>query len=256
MKLVLSPTKTMNMAGQGEKVSDPQKTGRPEFEQEAGLLIRELAALDMPRLKKLFKTSDVLTQKVHEMVKGFAGATPGPAMFAFRGEAFKTLEPEDFTKKQIRFAQENLRVFSGLYGVLSPLDSIKPYRLDFNTPLKINAKSLKAFWKDRLIPYFESLLEPGESLINLASNEYASVLSSKELKEKTITLQFREQAGEKLKNITVRAKQARGSFARHIIRRALTDPKDLKQAEIDGYAYSQDLSSDREWFFIRRRTVD
>jgi len=249
MKLILSPTKTMDMAE--HPGSSKLESSRPQFEREADLLIQELAAFDPASLKKLFKTSDALTQKVHEMVQGFAGALSGPAMFVFRGEAFKTLGPGDFTREQILFARENLKIFSGLYGVVSPLDDIKPYRLDFSTPLKINGKSLKAFWKDRIIPCFESLLEPGESLINLASDEYASVLSSKELKEKIITLQFREQADGKLKNITVRAKQARGSFARHIIRRALTDPKDLKQAVVDGYAYSQNLSSDREWFFIR-----
>ncbi len=239
----------MDMAEQPD--SNKLKSGCPQFEREADLLIRELASKDTASLQKLFKTSDALTQKVHKMVQGFTGALPGPAMFVFRGEAFKTLGPNEFTREQIRFAHENLRIFSGLYGVLSPLDHIKPYRLDFNTPLKINGKGLKAFWKTRIIPYFESLLEPGECLINLASDEYASTLASQELTDRILTLQFREQADGKLKNISVRAKQARGAFARHIIRQALTDPENLKQAVIDGYAYSQALSSDREWFFIR-----
>ncbi len=249
MKLILSPTKTMDITA--FPASEKLTFGRPKFEQEAGLLNRELAAMDRASLKKLFKTGDALTQKVHEGVHDFAEALSGPAMFVFRGEAFKTLGPEDFTREEIRFAHENLRIFSGLYGVVCPLDRIKPYRLDFNTPLKINGKSLKAFWKTRIIPCFETLLEPGESLINLASDEYASTLSSEQLKARMITLQFREQAGKKLNNITVRAKQARGGFARHIIRGALTDPENLKQAVIEGYAYSKALSSDREWFFIR-----
>lgn len=246
MKLILSPTKTM--AGRPE---GSWESGRPGFEHEAGLLIRELKHLDPKGLKKLFKTSDALTGKVYDMVQGFGDARSCPALFAFYGEAFKTLGAKDFSPKELKFAQAHLRIFSGLYGVVSPLDEIRPYRLDFNTPLKINGSSLKVFWKKRLIPYFEALMAADEPLINLASDEFTSILSPTKIKDKMITLQFREQSGGTLKNITVRTKQARGSFAGHIIRKALTDPEPLKQTVIDGYTYSNDLSSDHHWFFIR-----
>ncbi len=247
MKLILSPTKTMAGRPQGSLL----KSGRPGFEEEAGLLIGELKSLDPKGLKRLFKTSDALTQKVYDMVQDFGDAPSCPAVFAFCGEAFKTLKPKAFSPKELEFAQAHLRIFSGLYGVVAPLDEIRPYRLDFNTPLKINGSSLKAFWKKRLTPYFDALMAAGEPLINLASDEFASILSSTKIKNEMITLEFREASEGKLKNITVRTKQARGRFAGHIIRKALTDPEPLKQTVIDGYTYSSALSSDRHWFFIR-----
>jgi len=246
MKLILSPTKTMGVQAPGQWAAN-----MPEFQQEATRLNRKLASLDPDGLKKLFKTSDALTLKVREMIQKFGDAPSCPAILAFRGEAFKTLSPEAFTKEQIRYAHENLKIFSGLYGVVSPSDRVKPYRLDFNTPLKIDGNSLRMFWKARLIPYFETLLNPGEPLINLASDEFASVLSSKTLKERMLTLQFREDKNGKLKNITVRAKQARGLFAFHIIQSAMKNPADLKTISLDGYTYSKTLSSRLEWFFTR-----
>ncbi|WDP90281.1 MAG: YaaA family protein [Desulfobacter sp.] len=248
MKLILSPTKTMDM---GEPDLGGLSPGHPEFAKDAERLVRMLTTMDRAGLKKVFKTSDSLTLKVQEMIEGFDRAPASPALFAFRGEAFKTLAPDDFTREQMRYAQENLRILSGLYGALCPLDLIKPYRLDFNTPLKPGGTGMKPFWKKRLIPWFESLLAPGEWLINLASDEYASVLNSEKLKQRTITLQFREANEGQLKNVTVRAKQARGCVARHIIKKALADPAPLKQASIAGYTYSRTHSSEQEWFFIR-----
>lgn len=248
MKLILSPTKTMEM---GAPDLRGLSAGHPEFEAEALDLVRVLAPLDPAALEKLFKTSQALTLKVQEMISGFDSAPACPALFAFRGEAFKTLAPETFNREQLTFAQESLRILSGLYGTLRPLDRVKPYRLDVSTPLKPGGTSLKAFWKKRLIPCFQELLAPGECLVNLASDEYSSLLSSKPLKERTITLQFREEKEGKLKNIPVRAKQARGRFARHIIENRLSDPEPLKQAAIDGYTYAGKRSSQEEWFFIR-----
>ncbi len=244
MKLILSPTKTMAVPVQ-------VSLGTPQFEQEAYQLIRALGPLDFPAVRKLFKTSDALTRKTCDQIREFDSADSGPAVFAFQGEAFKTLSPEAFTREQLEFANTHLRIFSGLYGVVCPLDRIKPYRLDFNTPLKIDKVSLKAFWQKRLIPYFEALLAPEEHLINLASDEYSSVLSSDFLKRKIIGIQFRERVDGKLKNLSVRAKQARGAFAAHIIKNSITRPDELQQICVDGYRYEEDHSSHQEWFFIR-----
>lgn len=248
MLLILSPTKTM-----ATKAPDLPAvfSGQPEFKNDANRLVQTLIPLDQADLKSLFKTSDALTCKVKEMINGFGNAAACPALFAFKGEAFKALAPEDFSQTHLRFAQDNLRILSGLYGVLRPMDPIKPYRLDFNTPLKPGGQSLKAFWKEKLIPVFENRVTPEAPLVNLASDEYASALSSPPLKQNTITLQFREKRQGKLKNVPVRAKQARGLFARHIIQNAWTDPDNLKQVSIDGYTYAPDLSSPREWFFTR-----
>lgn len=140
---------------------------------------------------------------------------------------------------------------SGLYGLLSPMDGIRPYRLDAAAPLKHGGKSLRIFWKEKLSPWFIDFLAPGERLLNLASGEYASLLRGPGLTERTITLQFREQDGKRLKIIPVRAKQARGRFARAVITNRLQSPSDLKALSPGGYAYSEKYSNTLDWFFIR-----
>ena len=245
MKLILSPTKTMTPAH--SRAAMP----RPTFESAARELIRQLSTLDFNGLKALYKASDALIQKSRDQIHGFDDAQAGPALFVFRGEAFKTLDAPSLSPEEISFAAAHVRIFSGLYGILSPLDAVKPYRLDFNTPLKINDQGMKAFWQERINLYFDQLLAPDEPLLNLASQEYASILQPQTLKGRMIQLQFRERAGEKLKNLSVRAKQARGAFAGHIIRRGITDPLALKEEAIDGYGFDPELSTEREWFFIR-----
>lgn len=253
MKLILSPTKTMI----GEPTGIGGKLGIPFFEQNARALNRQLAKLSELEIRSLFKTGDALTQKTLEQIRIFKTASPAPALFAFRGEAFKTLNSDSFSAEDLAFAQTHLRILSGLYGILSPMDGIRPYRLDAATPLKQGKKSLRMFWKEKLGPWFLDFLAPDEVLLNLASEEYASLLRVPGLAERTITLQFREQDGKKLKNIPVRAKQARGIFARAVILNRIQTPSNLKTLSPDGYVYSERHSNALEWFFIRGAdTVD
>lgn len=246
MKLILSPTKTMAF--------DLLETGtavrRPPFESEAMNLNRQLARLEREQIQTLYKTSDALTQKTLEQIRNFDAADSGPALFVFRGEAFKTLDPKSFSREDLAFAQDHLRILSGLYGILTPMDGIRPYRLDLNTPLKPGKQSLTAFWKKRVVPWVEAELAPSEPILNLASEEYAALLRGSPLESRMITLQFRQRDGKKLKNNSVRAKQARGVFARTVIDKRLQDPEPLKSLSPEGYAYSREHSSSMEWIFI------
>lgn len=249
MKILISPTKTMSF----DKIPTglPLEISMPEFEQEAGLLNHKLKKLDFDALKKLFKTSDALTRKTQDQVRDFGLAAPGPALFVFQGEAFKTMDPRGFDPDQLWFANRNLRIFSGLYGVLRPMDGIKPHRLDFNTPLCMGPPGLKKFWQKKVLACIEDQSEKDETIINLASEEYSSILGTSRLKDQMITLQFREREKEKLKNQSVRAKQARGLFAREIIQKKITNPGAIKEISISDYTYENDLSTRTEWFFIR-----
>ena len=249
MKILVSPTKTMAF----DKIPAGLHMGisRPWFEREAGLLNRKLQALDFGTLKELFKTSDKLTQKTWNQIHEFTLATPGPALFAFQGEAFKTMDPRQFAPDQLAFANQTLTIFSGLYGVLRPLDGIKPYRLDFNTPLGKGSKGLKQFWQEKVITCLENQTQKDEVILNLASEEYSSILGPSRLKNQVITLQFRELVKGNLKNLSVRAKQARGLFASEIIQKKLTRANALKEITLAGYKYKPDLSTRTEWFFIR-----
>jgi cytoplasmic iron level regulating protein YaaA (DUF328/UPF0246 family) len=249
MKILVSPTKTM--AFDRTLSGLPLEMSRPGFEREAGILNRELKIRDFEDLKKLFKTSDPLTQKTKDQIQNFALAKPEPALFVFQGEAFKTMNPRRFDLDQLGFANENLKILSGLYGVLRPMDGIKPYRLDFNTPLRMNSKGLKQFWQEKILTCFEDPSQKDEVILNLASQEYSSILSHSRLKDRIITLQFREREKGKLKNQSVRTKQARGLFTGKIIQKKLTNAEEIKEITLSDYSYAEDLSSKTEWFFIR-----
>ena len=247
MKLILSPTKTMAF--------DIPETGvaqsTPPFESEAMDLNRELAKIDREKIQALFKTSDALTQKTLDQIRGFDRAASAPALFVFRGEAFKTLNPQDLSREDLTFASEHLWILSGLYGILTPMDGVRPYRLDLTTPLKPEGKSLTAFWKKRVVPWAGERLSPEEPILNLASDEYAALFRRSTLTDRMITLQFRQREADRLKNNSVRAKQARGLFARAVIEDKIQNPDTLKDLCLDGYAYSGQSSSPAEWFFIR-----
>jgi len=254
MKILVSPTKTMVF--DKTPVNLALKMSEPRFENEAGILSRHLQPLDFKRLKQLFKTSDGLTEKTLDQIQNFSRAVPEPALFVFQGEAFKTMDPRQFNPDQLAFANAHLQIFSGLYGVLRPMDGIKPYRLDFNTPLRLGAKGLKLFWQEKIIPFFEEMTQKDEVILNLASEEYSSILCSGHLcsvhlKDQMITVQFRQREKDKLKNPSVRAKQARGLFAAHIIQQQITDAAAIKKITLADYAYSEDISSNTEWFFVR-----
>jgi len=247
MRLILSPTKTMAV--------DLPDTGMaqstPPFASEAVGLNRELAQLGRDEIQSLYKTSKALTQKTLDQIRGFETADSGPALFVFRGEAFKTLEAQRLSREDLSFTMDCLWIFSGLYGILTPMDAIRPYRLDLNNPLKPEGKSLTAFWKDRVVAWAASQLAPDEPILNLASEEYAALFRRSDLENRMITLQFRQNEGGKLKNNSVRAKQARGLFARTTIENRIQNPEDIKPLTPEGYAYSHNLSSPHEWVFIR-----
>ncbi|MBU0970078.1 MAG: YaaA family protein [Proteobacteria bacterium] len=247
MKILVSPTKTM--ASDRTPAGLFPELGRPGFAPEADTLIRELQPLDFGTLKKLFKTSERLTQKIQDQIRGFNLADPKPALFVFQGEAFKAMNPQKFTLDQLEYANDTLHILSGLYGVLRAKDGIKPYRLDFNTTLSMGL--VKHFWQEKIVSYFKNQVPQNEIILNLASNEYSCVLKCSPLGDRIITLHFLERENGNLKNLSVRAKQARGLFAGEIIRKKLTDVRDVKKIILSDYEYTKDLSSRTEWFFVR-----
>lgn len=249
MQIVMSPTKTMAFDRIPENMA--LKTRRPRFDAQANEFNRKLKGLDRDAVKKLFKTSDALTGKVCAHIHNFDSAQEGPALFVFQGEAFKTLSPLQFDPDQLEFANEHLRIFSGLYGVLRPLDRIKPYRLDFNTPLRMGSSGIKQFWKEKILACFEPAIQAGGVILNLASNEYSSVLTSSSFADKIITLEFRQRENGRIKNQAVRSKQARGLFAGKIIREKIVSAAAIKDIILSDYRYERSLSSRTRWFFVR-----
>ena len=175
-----------------------------------------------------------------------------PAL-AFTGEVYKGLDAVSYSEAEWNRAQESLRILSGLYGFLKPLDGISPYRLEMGTRLKVDnlSNNLYEYWKEDVSDSFKSELSKTDVIINLASVEYSKVLNFKTIPNLTITPVFKDFKDGKLKTIRMYAKRARGAMARCIIQNNIQHLADLKTLDIDGYIYSEKLSDEFNWVFRR-----
>jgi cytoplasmic iron level regulating protein YaaA (DUF328/UPF0246 family) len=183
-----------------------------------------------------------------------AAARQRPAVLAFRGDTYIGMRAETFDASAMDFAQQHLRILSGLYGVLRPLDLIQPYRLEMGSALpNARGKNLYAFWGARIARELakQALAVDTGTLVNLASQEYFGAVDTATLGLRVVTPQFKEQRGGALKIISFSAKRARGAMAGFAIRNALRDPEQLKSFAEDNYRYRPELSSADEWIFVR-----
>jgi uncharacterized protein len=176
------------------------------------------------------------------------------AFFAYRGDVYVGLDSEKFNAEDLQFAQVHIRIISGLYGILRPLDLIQEYRLEMGIKIKIGRKKdLYDFWKEKVtISLRDAIQKSGsEFLVNLASDEYFNVLDLKKLKTQIIKIQFREYKDNKLQFVSFNAKKARGSMARYIIKNRINETESLKGFDYDGYYYDEKISKENEFWFIR-----
>ncbi len=172
------------------------------------------------------------------------------ALLVFDGDVYKPIEVETFTKKDFEFAQKHLRILSGFYGILRPLDLMQPYRLEMGTNLKIgDAKNLYQFWGDKISDEINK--EKGEYVINLASEEYFSAINPKKISAKIINLIFKEKKGDAYKIIGINAKKARGLMTNFIIKNQIAKPADLKNFDLEKYRFSKEMSDESDFVFIR-----
>ncbi len=255
MLIVLSPSKTLDT-----EITINNLYTQPEFLTEAQTLNNKLKRLSKKKLKELMNLSPQLADLNHERNHNWAlPFTPDNAKTAvhtFQGDVYLGLNVKDFTKADLAFAQQHLRILSGLYGVLRPLDLIQPYRLEMGSALKTRQGSnLLRFWGDKITQNLEATFrEQTDSepvLINLASNEYFKAVVPKKLNVPIITPVFKEQKGETYKVIGFLAKKARGLMARYLIKNQITDPEEIKSFEAEGYEYNPVLSNENEWVFTR-----
>ncbi len=183
----------------------------------------------------------------------FTPANAKPAVLAFNGAVYGGIGAETFTDEDFLFAQEHLRILSGLYGVLRPLDLIQAYRLEMGTKLSVlNKKDLYAFWKEKITKDVNILLNQNDGvLINLASSEYFKVIDKKKLKGRIITPQFKNNKNGTYKTIVIYAKQARGMMCRFLIKNRLHNPEELQAFDYGDYYFNNELSKGDDWFFTR-----
>ncbi len=254
MITIISPAKTLNFKTQSP-ISD---FSQPLFVNQAAKLVNELVKLNPSELKELMDINNGLSElnfirySKWELVHSTANSKQ--AIFAFNGEVYNGFNASRITSEQAEFAQEHLRILSGLYGILRPLDLIQPYRLEISTKISTNHfKNLYEYWTKTITAQINKELEQHSSkvLVNLASNEYSRSIQIKKGTGQIITPVFKELKGNVLKVIVVYTKKARGQMARFIVDNKIDTPEDLKFFDSDGYFFDEALSSDKEWVFTR-----
>ncbi|HCT40276.1 MAG TPA: peroxide stress protein YaaA [Moraxellaceae bacterium] len=258
MLMLLSPAKTLDY----ERPVPSLPLTTPDFVKEAKALIAILRELSVQDVAALMHLSDKLAAlnvaRYADWSPRFTEANSRAAVLAFKGDVYEGMEAWTFDEDDHAFAQQHLRILSGLYGLLRPLDRLQPYRLEMGTSLK-NPKgnTLYAFWGDTIARAVNAALaaQGDDILVNLASEEYNKAALTKSLKARVITPQFREEKDGTFKMVSFYAKRARGLMASHVIRNRLADPEKLKGFDADGYSYNAALSNGDTWVFTRKYPV-
>ena len=250
MKLVISPAKSLEF----DKELPVERTTAAVFQNEATYINSILKRQSANDLGKLMHISDALASLNWERNQKFKSATTESraAVFAFNGDVYSGLDAYSLTLDKIEVLQDKLRILSGLYGLLKPLDAIRPYRLEMGTSLKLEKhKNLYSFWKIKITEQLNNELEEGELLVNLASKEYFSAVDEKLIHSPVLTPQFKDFKNGKYKIISFYAKRARGLMARWLIENNIKDFERLPEFNVDGYYYCPKESSVTEPVFLR-----
>lgn len=253
MLTVLSPAKTLDF----DTPAATRKQSAPAFAAETEALVQLMQKKSSQELKKLMSISDKLAELNADRYASFNSDSENlkQAILAFKGDVYIGLDVDSYNERDFTFAQKSLRILSGLYGVLRPLDLIHPYRLEMGTKLR-NSKgnNLYDFWDSAI---GEALAEElcthrNKTLINLASNEYFNAVDESRLPGDVITPVFKDYSRGTYRVLSFFAKKARGAMATYIVQNRINKPADLKSFDVDGYQYNDGFSSDDRWVFTRK----
>ncbi|MCK5722926.1 MAG: peroxide stress protein YaaA [Gammaproteobacteria bacterium] len=256
MLVTLSPSK-----GQDFDTPTPSDIHSiPDQLKDSQLLIKEAKKLDIKDVRELMDVSENISilnvERFNTWEIPFTTENAKPALFAFKGDVYSGIQKEKYSDGDLTYAQDHLRILSGLYGALRPMDLIQPYRLEMKTKLRNpRGENLYQFWDERITEKLNETLEDHEEkvLVNLASNEYFKSVKVKELDAEIITPAFKEFKNGDYKMIGIYAKKARGLLSRYIIQNKLSDPEDIKSFSEDGYRYNKKLSKGSNWVFTRKQ---
>lgn len=252
MKLVISPAKSLNYQSD---LPTKLNTNSP-FLSEAKQLNTLLKKKSAKALSELMHISPNLGQLNYERNQEwslpFTAQNARPAIYAFNGDVYRGLDAYTIEESKIEALQQSVRIISGLYGLLKPLDLVQPYRLEMGTKLPVGkSKNLYEFWRQKVTNALNDELEYGELFVNLASQEYFKAIDTKVLKVPVIHVDFKEFKNGQYKTIAIFAKLARGYMTRFIIENAVETVDELKTFTTDGYAYDSNLSNDTKLVFTR-----
>jgi cytoplasmic iron level regulating protein YaaA (DUF328/UPF0246 family) len=254
MLIVISPAKTLDY----ETPPTTKTHTKPAMLEQSKQLVEILRNYTALELAQLMNLSTKLAQLNFDRYRAwnppFSLDNAKQAVLAMKGEVYTGLEAESFDSTDFAFAQQHLRILSGLYGLLKPLDLMQPYRLEMGTKLATpQGSDLYGFWGDGISQAVNKALKSqGDGiLINLASNEYFKSVKPKLIQGRIITPQFKEKRGDAYRTIGIFAKRARGLMSRYIIQQRLRDPEQIKGFKSDGYRFSKLLSKGDQWIFVR-----
>ena len=253
MLMIISPAKTLD-----EKKIKDLPASQPRFKEQSEELVGIMKKKSVRDLEKLMGISNKLAtlnvERFNNFEPEYSKDNAKQALLMFKGDVYQGIQAGDFTEADLNFSQHHLRILSGLYGLLRPLDLIQPYRLEMGTKLKTRSfKGLYHYWDDTLTNKIQEDLKEIQSdvIINLASKEYFDALQPEELGVKVINIHFRELRNGDLKFISYNAKRSRGWMVRYVVKNRLTEAEQLKSFDWEGYEFKLDLSDDTNWYFVR-----
>ena len=254
MMIVISPAKSLY----AHAPIQLEKYTEAEFLSEAAKIVSVMKKKKPAQLAKLMdispKLSELNFQRFQEWSVPFSPENSWQAVLMFNGDVYQGMKAETFTAEEFDTAQNNLRILSGVYGLLKPLDLIQAYRLEMGTPVAIaRKKNLYEFWKAKITARLrEDLSQSNQNiLINLASSEYFSAIDTKKLKARIITPSFKEYKDGQYQMVSFYAKRARGLMSRFIIQNQISDPEEIKAFVDEGYYFNNQLSKADNWLFTR-----
>jgi len=255
MFFVLSPAKNLN-----EKDPSPVSSfTQPDLLPEAEILMQELRQLAPQQIAELMHVSDKIallnTERNQNWQPPFTPDNAKLALYLFNGDVYDGIAPRSLTEEHISYIHNHVRILSGLYGILRPLDLMQPYRLEMGTALaNPRGKNLYEFWGDIITERLNSTLQCAEDniVINLASQEYFKAVHPQKLNARIITPVFQDEKDGKYKIISFYAKRARGLMVRYAAQNAIENAEQLKNFDLDGYQYNAAASNENEWIFQRR----
>ena len=250
MLILISPAKSLDYSTPAFK-----EYTLPDFPSDIKSLVSVMKKKSAREISELMHVSENLAvlneERYKTFQKDFTLENSKQAILAFNGDVYTKIDVNDYTKSDFEFAQNHLRILSGLYGLLKPLDLIQPYRLEMGTRLETKkGKNLYDYWGKRIAKAINETAA-GRPIVNLASQEYFKAVDRKTLKTPVITVHFKEFKNDTYQIIGFFAKQARGLMTNYAITNRLSDPENLKSFNLEGYEYSAPMSSDSDWIFIR-----
>lgn len=252
MKIVISPAKSLDFETKLPVRKHTQSTFMAETEKVLAV-VKEKSPAELSKLMDISdKLADLNWQRNQEFTTPFTTKNARPAMYAFNGDVYTGLDAYTIPPAKVNRLQDTLRILSGLYGLLKPLDLIQPYRLEMGTQLSVgDDNNLYEFWKQNITDALNSELKEGELFINLASKEYFDAVDSKALKVPIITPEFKDYKDGNLRMVSFYAKKARGMMVRYIIDKNIKTLKGLKRFNYDGYSFDAKLSKGNTLVFTR-----